>query len=66
MIESTIFTPCKIGPVELRNRTIRSAAFENMAFGNKVSKELFDYHTAVARGGVGLSLIHISEPTRPY
>ena len=25
-----LFTPSKIGPVELRNRTIRSAAFEGM------------------------------------
>ena len=64
MIESTIFTPCKIGPVELRNRTIRSAAFENMAFGNKVSKELFDYHTAVARGGVGMTTVAYAAVSR--
>ena len=34
MIESKIFTPCQIGPVTLRNRVIRSAAFENMAYHN--------------------------------
>ena len=27
---SELFTPYKIGPVELKNRTIRSAAFEAM------------------------------------
>ena len=53
-MESQIFTPCQIGPVTLRNRVIRSAAFENMAYGNSPSQDLFDYHTAVAGGGVGM------------
>lgn len=57
MSESKIFTPCQIGPITLRNRTIRSAAFENMAHGNRPTKELFDYHTAVARGGVGMTTV---------
>jgi len=57
MSESQIFTPCKIGPITLRNRTIRSAAFENMAHGNRPTKELFDYHTAVARGGIGMTTV---------
>lgn len=54
---SKIFTECQIGPITLRNRTIRSAAFENMCYGNKPSQDLFDYHTAVARGGVGMTTI---------
>jgi len=57
MIESKIFTPCKIGPVTLRNRTIRSAAFENMAYDNSPSKDLFDYHVSVAKGGVGMTTV---------
>lgn len=56
-MDSPIFTPCNIGPVTLRNRVIRSAAFENMAYGNSPSKDLFDYHTAVARGGVGMTTV---------
>ena len=52
---SELFTPYKIGPVELRNRTIRSAAFEGMCEHNSPSQELFDYHTAVARGGIGMT-----------
>ncbi len=54
---SKIFTPYKIGPIELRNRTIRSAAFEGMCPGNRPSQELFDYHTAVARGGIGMTTV---------
>ena len=56
-MDSPIFTPCRIGPVTLKNRVIRSAAFENMAYGNSPSKDLFDYHTAVARGGVGMTTV---------
>lgn len=48
-MESKIFTPCQIGPITLRNRVIRSAAFENMAYGNKPSQDLFNYHVAVAK-----------------
>ena len=54
---SELFTPYKIGPLELRNRTIRSAAFEAMCPGQRPSKELFDYHTAVARGGIGMTTV---------
>ena len=56
-IESPIFTPVTIGPVTLRNRVIRSAAFENIAYGNSPSQDLYDYHVAVARGGVGMTTL---------
>lgn len=54
---SEIFTPYKLGPITLRNRTIRSAAFEGMCPGNSPSQELFDYHTAVSRGGIGMTTV---------
>ena len=54
---SELFTPYRIGPLELKNRTIRSAAFEAMCPGQRPSKELFDYHTAVARGGIGMTTV---------
>ena len=56
-MESKIFTPCQIGPVTLRNRVIRSAAFENMAYGNRPSQDLYNYHVAVAHGGVGMTTV---------
>ena len=52
---SRLFTPFKIGPITLKNRTIRSAAFEGMAPGNDHSQELFDYYTDVAKVGVDLT-----------
>lgn len=52
-----LFTPAKIGPVELRNRTIRSAAFEGMGRDNGPTDMLRDYHLSVARGGVGMTTL---------
>ena len=57
MNTSILFSPCQIGPITLRNRTIRSAAFENMAHQNRPSEELFNYHTSVAKGGIGMTTI---------
>ena len=54
---SEIFTPYKLGPIELRNRTIRSAAFEGMGKNNGPTEELFNYHRAVAKGGIGMTTV---------
>ena len=43
-----LFTPGRIGPVELRNRSIRSAAFEGMGKDNNPTEMLRDYHWSVA------------------
>ena len=64
MIDSPVFTPVTIGPVTLRNRVIRSAAFENMAYGNSPSQDLYDYHTAVSRGGVGMTTLSYASVSR--
>ena len=55
--ESKLFTPYQLGPITLRNRFVRSAAFENMARANRPTKELQDYHVSVARGGVGMTTV---------
>ncbi|MDE5958972.1 MAG: NADH:flavin oxidoreductase [Muribaculaceae bacterium] len=59
-----LFSPAKIGPVTLRNRTIRSAAFEGMANGNRPTQMLRDYHVSVARGGVGMTTLAYASVTR--
>ena len=53
----TLFTPGRIGPVELRNRSIRSAAFEGMGKDNNPTDMLRDYHWSVAEGGVGMTTL---------
>ena len=52
-----LFDECKIGPVTLRNRTIRSAAFESMGKDFSPTPELKDYHVSVARGGIGMTTL---------
>ena len=52
-----LFTPYNIGPVTLKNRTIRSAAFEGMGKDNNPTQALKDYHVSVAKGGVGMTTI---------
>ena len=56
-MENKIFEEAHIGPLALRNRTIRSAAFESMCPGHEPSQMLYDYHTSVARGGVGMTTV---------
>ena len=56
-MENKIFEEAHIGPLTLRNRTIRSAAFESMCPGHEPSQMLYDYHTSVARGGVGMTTV---------
>ncbi len=52
-----LFTPANIGPITLRNRTIRSAAFEGMGRDNGPTDMLRDYHFSVAEGGVGMTTL---------
>ena len=56
-MDSILFTPVTFGPVTLRNRTIRSAAFESMCPGTAPSEQLLDYHRSVAAGGVGMTTV---------
>lgn len=55
--QSKFFADGKLGPLTLRNRSIRAAAFEGMSHQHNVTESLIQYHTAVARGGVGMSTV---------
>ncbi len=57
MSDTRLFTPGRIGPVTLPNRTIRSAAFEGMGRDNGPTDMLRDYHWSVAEGGVGMTTL---------
>lgn len=52
-----VFAPATLGPVRLRNRTVKAATFEGRAPHGQVTEELIDYHLAVTRGGVGLTTV---------
>ncbi|RHJ95283.1 NADH:flavin oxidoreductase [Parabacteroides bouchesdurhonensis] len=64
MEESILFTSGKIGPLTLRNRTIRAAAFESMAPGNAPSELLYNYHKSVAAGGIGMTTLAYAAVTQ--
>ncbi len=52
---SRLFSPVKIGSLELRNRFVRSATFEGMAKGNgRVTDDVIKLYRNLAKGGVGL------------
>ncbi|MBR3590146.1 MAG: NADH:flavin oxidoreductase, partial [Alistipes sp.] len=57
LAESKLFTPYKLGSTTLRNRVIRSAAFESMGKDFAPTQALKDYHVSVAKGGVGMTTV---------
>ncbi|WP_193611165.1 NADH:flavin oxidoreductase [Nocardioides lijunqiniae] len=52
-----VFGPATLGPVRLRNRTVKAATFEGRAPHGQVTDALIDYHLAVAQGGIGLTTV---------
>lgn len=54
---SIIFTPKKIGNVEIKNRFVRAATYEGMAdqYG-RVTDELVSVYRRIAKGDIGLIL----------
>ena len=52
-----VFAPAQLGPVRLRNRTVKAATFEGRAPEGQVTDELIEYHAVVGRGGVGLTTV---------
>jgi 2,4-dienoyl-CoA reductase-like NADH-dependent reductase (Old Yellow Enzyme family) len=53
----TIFTPAKIGSLELRNRIIRSGCFEGMSPSAIPSVDLIEHHKSVAAGGAAMTTV---------
>jgi len=52
-----VFGPALLGPIEVRNRTVKAATFEGRTPAGQVTDGLVDYHLAVAEGGVGLTTV---------
>jgi 2,4-dienoyl-CoA reductase-like NADH-dependent reductase (Old Yellow Enzyme family) len=58
-IQTTVdpFSPTMLGPVELRNRFIKSATFEGPARDNLVGGRLIEFHRRIAAGGAALTTV---------
>ncbi|SFO38153.1 2,4-dienoyl-CoA reductase [Saccharopolyspora antimicrobica] len=52
-----VFSPGKIGPLTLRNRTIKAATFEGRSDGGLVTDSLIEFHRRHAAGGVGMTTV---------
>ena len=52
-----VFTAAKLGPVTLRNRTIKAATFEASTPNGLVTDDLITYHRLPAAGGVGMTTV---------
>lgn len=52
-----VFEPVQLGPVTLRNRTIKAATSEGRSPEGKVTDELIAFHEGFARGGVGMTTL---------
>ena len=57
MTTPSAFDPIRIGPLQLRNRFIKSGANEGMAKGGVPSKMLVEHHRAVAAGGAAMTTV---------
>ncbi|MGV7784650.1 NADH:flavin oxidoreductase, partial [Mycobacterium kansasii] len=49
-----VLAPARLGPITLRNRTIKAATFEAASPDAFVTDDLIEYHRRPALGGVGM------------
>ncbi len=52
-----LFSEGRLGPIVLKNRLIRTAAFEGMTPEGKVSDQLIEHHRSLAAGGIGMTTV---------
>lgn len=57
LVAPDVFSPGRIGPIQLRNRVIKAATYEGLAHRGRVTRDLVDFHVAYARGGVGMTTV---------
>jgi 2,4-dienoyl-CoA reductase-like NADH-dependent reductase (Old Yellow Enzyme family) len=53
----SIFSPARLGPVEVRNRVIKCGTNEGMSRDGLVTDRLIDWHREFAAGGVGMTTL---------
>ncbi|NOX86941.1 MAG: NADH:flavin oxidoreductase [Chlorobi bacterium] len=52
-----IFSPGKIGGLQLKNRIIRSGCFEGMCQNGQVTDKLIEHHRRLAEGGIAMTTV---------
>jgi 2,4-dienoyl-CoA reductase-like NADH-dependent reductase (Old Yellow Enzyme family) len=52
-----VFAPGRLGPVELRNRVVKSGTNEGMSRDGLVTDRLIEWHREFAAGGVGMTTL---------
>jgi 2,4-dienoyl-CoA reductase-like NADH-dependent reductase (Old Yellow Enzyme family) len=52
-----VFSPEKIGDLQLKNRIIRAGCFEGMCQDGQVTEALIEHHRRVAEGGVAMTTV---------
>ncbi|GAB3488477.1 NADH:flavin oxidoreductase [Nocardiopsis coralliicola] len=52
-----VFSPARIGPLTLRNRTVKAATYEGLSHRGRVTSDLVDFHVRHAAGGVGMTTV---------
>lgn len=57
MGEHALFEPAQLGPVEVRNRTVKAATYESLSRDGQVTDQLIAWHREIAAGGVGVSTL---------
>ena len=57
MSAHAVFTPGRLGPIELRNRVVKSATNEAMSREGLVTDQLIEWHREFAAGGVGMTTL---------
>ena len=55
--EHRVFTPGRLGPIELRNRVIKCGTNEGMSRDGLVTDRLIDWHREFSAGGVGMTTL---------
>jgi 2,4-dienoyl-CoA reductase-like NADH-dependent reductase (Old Yellow Enzyme family) len=55
--DDPLFSPWRVGPLQLRNRFIKSATNEGMAKGGVPSRALVKHHADIAAGGAAMTTV---------
>jgi 2,4-dienoyl-CoA reductase-like NADH-dependent reductase (Old Yellow Enzyme family) len=55
--DARVFTPTTLGPIEIRNRTVKCGTNEGMSRGGLMTDALIDFHREFAAGGVGMTTL---------